>query len=72
MKNREYMMTLDDEHLESVIWHLAECNFNLAESFIDPTKAVTKWLSEAYDPEDRIWQIFNDENDDEWWAAQGM
>lgn len=72
MKNREYMMTLDDEHLESAIYHLAEGDFDLADEVRDPTRARTEWLSEAYDPEDRIWQIVNDENDDEWWDAQDI
>lgn len=71
MKNREYMMTLDDEHLESAIWHLGECNFNLADSIKDPTAAVTKWLSTEFDPRDKIWQKIFDENDDEWWEENG-
>ena len=72
MKNREYMMTLDDEHLESVIYHLGHNHFDLAEEIPDPTKALTKWLSAECNPKDSLWQRVNDENDEEWWAAQGL
>ena len=42
MKNREYMMTLNDEHLESAIYHLGHNHFDLAEKIQDPTEALTK------------------------------
>ena len=71
MKNREYMMTLDDEHLESVIYHLVNQDFNLADNIFDPTQSVTKWLSAEYDPKDKIWGVANNENDDAWWEENG-
>ena len=70
MKNREYMMTLDDEHLESVIYRLVNQDFDLADTIFDPTRSVTQWLSTEYDPNDRIWGIVNNENDDAWWEDQ--
>lgn len=72
MKNREFLMTLNDEHLESAIYHLGHDHFDLAKEIKDPTEALTNWLSAKYDPNDSLWQRVNDENDDEWWAAQGL
>ena len=67
MKNREYMMTLDDEHLESVIHFLNEQEFDLADIIYDPTRSITQWLSTEYDPNDRIWKLVDTENDPEMW-----
>lgn len=67
MKNREYMMTLDDEHLESVIHFLNEQEFDLADTISDPTRSITQWLSTEYDPNDRIWKLVDTENDPEMW-----
>jgi hypothetical protein len=67
MKNREYMMTLDDEHLESAIHYLNEQEFDLADNIIDPVQSVTKWLSTEYDPNDRIWRLIDADNDPEMW-----
>lgn len=67
MKNREYMMTLDDEHLESVIHFLNEQDFDLADIISDPTRSVIQWLSTEYDPNDRIWKLVDDENNPELW-----
>ena len=72
MKNRDYMMKLDDDHLESLIYHLAEADFDLADEIRDPTRARLEWLSAEFDSNDKIWQIVNDENDDEWWEAQDI
>lgn len=71
MKNREFMMTLDDEHLESVIYNLYEQNFDLADVVNEPTLSVTKWLSTEYDPKDRIWERVDRENDPEYYRAMG-
>lgn len=67
MKNRNYMMTLDDEHLESAIHYLNEQEFDLADSIIDPVQSVTKWLSAEYDPNDRIWRLVDADNNPEMW-----
>lgn len=64
MTNREYMQTLDNEHFESTMWHLVNMDFNIADTIEDPTRAVMAWLSAKYDPEDRLWGIVNNENDD--------
>lgn len=64
MTNREYMQTLDNEHFESTMWHLVNMDFNIADTIEDPTRAVMAWLSATYDPEDRLWGIVNNENDD--------
>ena len=65
MKNREFLMTLNDEYLESAIYHLGQQHFDLADKIFDPTIALLKWLSAEYDPKDELWQRVNDENDDE-------
>lgn len=64
MTNREYMQTLDNDHFESTMWHLVNMDFNIADTIEDPTRAVMAWLSAKYDPEDRLWGIVNNENDD--------
>jgi hypothetical protein len=61
------MMTLDDEHLESVIHFLNEQEFDLADTIYDPTQSVTRWLSTEYDPNDRIWKLVDTENDPKMW-----
>lgn len=70
MKNREYMMTLDDEHLESVIYRLVNQDFDLADTIYDPTQSVTQWLSTEYDSNDKIWKLVEDENNPELWEDE--
>lgn len=67
MTNRTYMQTLSDDEFESVIYHLNEGDFDIADSTFDPTIAVLNWLKAAYDPNDKIWGIVAAELDPAGW-----
>lgn len=63
MKNRSYMQTLDNDHFESVMYHVVNMDFTLADQIEDPTMAVLAWLYAEYDPKDRLWDAVREDDD---------
>lgn len=71
MTNRSFMQKMDNDHFESVMYHVVNMDFDLADRIEDPTAAVMAWLYAEYDPEDRLWGLVAEDNDPSFWEDDG-